>query len=253
MMRTTAATILLLGLVAAPASAELKYTMHLEAKKPATAAPPANPMFAMIGDMMLKMIAPGGSIDSVVLVGEKGTRIEQNKETMIAPAGAIQIMRPDGITIIDPKTKTYWKYPSSSLDAGAAMAQLNPTVTTKRTGEFSTVAGLRAERITFEVTMSLAMPDMAMNLSMNGELWIAPQYKAYAALSARSNPTMSMFSELSKLSQEGLPVRQIMRGDIFGGLELEMVMTKVGEEPAPPDAFDVPAGYKEVPAPPVIR
>jgi len=38
-----------------------------------------------------------------------------------------------------------------------------------------------------------------------------------------------------------------MRGGMYGDQEIEMVVTKIGEEAAPADAFEIPAGYKEVP------
>src|SRR4051794_33889926 len=52
MKRLAAALILLLS-AAAPARADLKYTMHMETKKSEGAAPPANPMLGMMGDALM--------------------------------------------------------------------------------------------------------------------------------------------------------------------------------------------------------
>jgi hypothetical protein len=54
---------------------------------------------------------------------------------------------------------------------------------------------------------------------------------------------------LAKLLQGGIVMRQILRSALFGGRQLETEVTKIGEEAAPPDAFDVPADFKEVPSP----
>jgi hypothetical protein len=44
-------------------------------------------------------------------------------------------------------------------------------------------------------------------------------------------------------------MKSILRGDVFGGDELEAVVTSIGETKAPAGAFDIPAGYTEVSAP----
>ena len=35
----------------------------------------------------------------------------------------------------------------------------------------------------------------------------------------------------------------------IGGIELQSVVTSIGEEDVPASAFEIPAGYKEVPSP----
>lgn len=87
---------------------------------------------------------------------------------------------------------------------------------------------------------------------MNGEMWIAGPYKAYAALAAKGNSMFTtMGPEMAKLALDGLTMRSIMRGDMYGGKEIEQVVTKIGEETASPDLFEIPAGFKEIPAPAV--
>jgi hypothetical protein len=50
-----------------------------------------------------------------------------------------------------------------------------------------------------------------------------------------------------KIADLGLALKTVMRGGMYGDQEIEMVVTKIGEEAAPADAFEIPAGYKEVP------
>jgi hypothetical protein len=54
---------------------------------------------------------------------------------------------------------------------------------------------------------------------------------------------------LDKLPTQGLALRTVIRGAIFGDQELESVVTKIGEEKVAASVFEIPAGYTEVPAP----
>jgi hypothetical protein len=47
----------------------------------------------------------------------------------------------------------------------------------------------------------------------------------------------------------GIIMRQILRGTMFGNQQLETVVTKIDEQPAPAGAFEIPPDYKEIPAP----
>ena len=51
------------------------------------------------------------------------------------------------------------------------------------------------------------------------------------------------------LTAAGFPMRSIMRSELFGSQEIESVVTTIAETAAPAGAFEVPAGFKEVPAP----
>ena len=44
-------------------------------------------------------------------------------------------------------------------------------------------------------------------------------------------------------------MRHVMRNSMTPGVEIESVVTQIAEEPAPADAFEIPADYKEVSAP----
>jgi hypothetical protein len=44
-------------------------------------------------------------------------------------------------------------------------------------------------------------------------------------------------------------MRQVTRSELFAGRQLEMIVTRIGEETVPAGDFSVPADYKEVPSP----
>jgi hypothetical protein len=244
---------ILVGAFVAPLQAELRYTMRTEVRKVPTSDGATSP-FAFLGEMLVNMIAPEGPVDARFIVGDKGARVEVSQTTFTVPAGAVVLRPPDGdIVVLNQSERTYWKLSLGGM--ADLLSKLNPEVTSMRTGEFETIAGTRAERVTFGVTMDVPVPpglqlpaDFPTTLNASGEMWVAEQVASAAMLSAALNPLLSLFG-LDTLAPTGLVVRQIVRSPIFPAYEVEMVATEIGEEAAQPELFQVPAEYREVPAP----
>jgi hypothetical protein len=258
-MKKIVMVLCLLALVSARASAELKYTMHMEVKKGETpGAQGTNPMMAMMGDAMMKQLLPAGAADMVYVIGEKGARIEYLQAAMGQPEGTVTLALPDGtLVVLNPKDQTYWKTTTQNAVATMQAAGIAPQATAKATGQFDTVAGLRCEVVAFEWKMDLPIPESARasmppdfptSLSMSGDSCVVKdQFQKYAELSAKNTGSNMMASMgLDKIAQGGIVLRQNMR---MAGVELSSVVTKIGEEDVPAGAFEIPAGYKEVPAP----
>jgi hypothetical protein len=129
-------------------------------------------------------------------------------------------------------------------------------VTSKRTGEYETVTGLRTERVTFGLSMNLPLPPgvqlppgFPTAFTMDGDMWVADQFKAYASsLNAITN-TLFPGMGIDGLAQDGLVVRQVTRSPMFGGNELVFSVSDVMEGPVTAELFEIPAGYTEVPMP----
>ena len=245
--------VVLLGMLVAPLRADLRFTMRTEVRK-VQATEVAGSPFAFLGEMFVKMIAPDGPVETRFLVGDRGARVEVSQTTFTLPAGAVILSPPAGdIVVLNPAERTYWKL---SMPGGADIfSQLNPQVTSTRTGEFASIAGARAERLTFGVTMTVPVPpglqlpaDFPTTVSASGEMWVADQVASASKVVGALNPLLSMFG-LDKLVQNGLVVRQVVRSPIFPTYEVETVATEIGEESAPPELFQIPAEYREVPAP----
>lgn len=238
-------------------AAELKYTLHMEAKAAANA--PSDPMSAMAGGMLTQMLPPGG-LDQVVIAGEKGFRSEQKQEMGPIKAGSVILVKPDGTQyMLDPAAKTYYKMPAMPADMAGMFAQMNPKVNVGKMGVFETVDGMKCEHVS--MTMSFAIPGIdpsqlppgvPTELSMAMDMWLSDSVKLPASSGTASLGMIKQFGfdqlpELKKLSGDGrLPVKAVI--SMFG---VEMIMTAkdIKTESVAADLFEIPKDYKEVPPP----
>ena len=257
-MKKMFAALCLMAVISAPLRAELKYTTHMEIKK--SDAPPAglNPRIGMMADSIMKQLVPEGAADIIYMIGEKGARVEYAQAAMGQPAGAISLARPDGTLIVmNPKDKTYWKSTSQALTAKVqASGMPTPEVTTKRTGRFETVAGIKCEMVEFDWKLPLPIPEQARaslppdfptSIAMKGDSCTSvDQYQKYAEIAAKSAGPMMSVMGLDKIAQGGISLRQTMQ---MMGYEMRSAVTSIGEETVAETLFDIPADYKEVPPP----
>lgn len=272
-MRKYFAAFVVFALCTAPLGAELKVTSKMSAK-PVAGAPAANDMMsAMVGPMLTQMFGGAEGVEMTLTINEDGrTRAEYVGAFAGMPAGAVIITRADGTAIgYDATAKTWWKMldPSSMPGMAEMMAQMKPEVSTKRTGEFATVVGLKAERVTMNMRMAIPMPPGAENLppevlamipkeiKADGDLWIAPVHAKYVKSMAKAislGPMAGMGLDKMMGDFQGLTVRQVMRMSVLAGHELETLVLKIVEEDVPDTVFDVPTGFKEIPMPtPAIK
>lgn len=263
MIKKVLVTLLWCALVAVPLRADLKYTTHTE-MKPATGpapATPANPLVAMIGGQMVQQMLPGGPADTIYTIGANGMRTEFVKGGMSgSPEGTVMLTMANGDVIqLNSKDKTYWRSTTTQMSAMMQSMGMQPEVTVKPGTETMTVAGVRAKRSDFTITIPLPIPaelraqlppGMPTAISMNGEVWAATApYEKYLSVLSKAGPLMAGMGMSNKLIEAGITMRQITRSDLFGGQQLEMVVTQIGEETVPASLFAIPADYKEVPSP----
>jgi len=250
MTRTAAAIVVITVGAVATAHAELKIVSRTSIKPATTTALPADqdPMLAMFGEMTLQQMAPDGPVELTAIIGEKAARIEYTQATLGLEAGTVMLIQPNtDFAVLNPKKKIYWKTTADDVANMWKQLESQPKFTHKRTGEFSTVAGLRAERVTFEWSIEFSGASSPMKLT--GELWVAAdRYQQYAPLAVRTNTSLAPFGMTSML-QDGIVLRSILRSPTFGGKEIETVVASIGEIAAPASTFVIPAGYKLVPAP----
>ena len=81
---------------------------------------------------------------------------------------------------------------------------------------------------------------------MNGDSCTTSQYSKYAEMIGRGTAGMLGAMGFDKVAQGGLIVRQTMQ---MMGYEMKSVVTSISEVTVDPTVFDIPADYKEVPAP----
>ena len=114
----------------------------------------------------------------------------------------------------------------------------------------------RFEVITFDWKMALPIPEAARNslppdfpttMAMTGDsCTTTDQFQKYADIVAKSANALMSAMGFDKIAQGGLVLRQTLQ---MMGFEMRSEVTQIGEEPAPPNAFDIPADFKEVPMP----
>lgn len=269
MRRLWMSALVLVALVSAPLSAELKVTSKMVVRAVPGAAPATDMMSQMMGPMMLQMFGGTEGVEMVQISNEDGrTRIEYRSAFAGLPAGAVVISRTDGTAVgYDAKTSTWWKMPSLAdmpPEQAAIMAQMKPEITTKKSGQFETIAGFRAERVALSMRMPIPLPPEAAQLPQEflamiprefifeGDTWVAPQFGKYIkalAKSATAGPLAQFGFDKLLTDLNGLAVKQVMRMNLLAGYEMETLVSAATEEAVPASTFDVPAGYKEVPMP----
>lgn len=237
-------------LALAPTHAQVRYSTHVEMRK-LEATPPTDPILGMLGALVAGRMPNG---DASIVVGSEGARIEFRTAVGPIPAGGMMLLRSGSVAVLNPANQTYWTSPTSMLTS--VLAGRTPTVSSTRTGEFSMVAGVKSERVTFTWAMDLPLPagiqlpaGFPTTLTMDGEMWVADQFKAYAAglnaVAAATFPGMGA----GALAQDGLIVRQIIRSALLAGHELEYIVSDIVEGPVAGDPFAIPDRYTEVPMP----
>ncbi len=271
--RVIAVVVVLVAGVSASLSAELRFTTKITARAVAGAPAPTG-LLAGMGDVVGQVIneqfgGPEGVETGTTVHTDGRMRVDYTKAFSGLPAGSVVLTRVDGTSVgYDPAAKTWWKMPDPSSDpeVAAVMAQMKPEISSKRTGEFATVTGLRAERVTVHMRIPIPLPEgvdlsqvppelLAMiprELVIEGDNWVAAEYAKYmkggmAALSAGPMAQMG-FDKLAD-SLDGFPVRSVMRTSVPAAIEIETLVTKVGEETVPAAVFDLPTGLREIPFP----
>ena len=256
-MKPIAAVLTIVLCATASLHAELKIVSRTSVR-PATTptGSPSTLTFAMFGDMMLSLIAGKGPVDMTAIVSEMAARIEYAQSTFGMPAGVVMLVHANGdMEMLNPAERTFIRTTAKEVTEMWSQLGAQPTMTYKRTGEFSTVAGLRAERIAFEWTMDLglspeekkALPaDAPAVMTITGDIWVAAdRYKQYAPMTVRTHAGLASLG-MNKLLSEGVALRSVMRSREFNGQEIETIVTSIGEEKAPASTFQIPAGYKPV-------
>lgn len=260
--------LVLVAVASAPLSAELKVTSRMSVRAVPDAPPAADMLSQMMGPMLLQMFGGLDGVEMVSIWHEDGrTRTEYRTAFAGLPAGAVIVTRADGTSVgFDPKAETWWKMSDDAdmAEQAAFMAQMKPEITTKKTGQFETLAGFRAERITLAMRMPIPLPPevaqappeflalLPREFTFEGDMWVAPQFSKYTAAVAKSalaGPLAQFGFDKLQEGLDGLAVRQVMRMNLLAGYEMETVVVSAVEEAAPASSFDVPAGFKEVPMP----
>jgi hypothetical protein len=249
---------LLVALVVTP-STGLKYTLHMEAHQAANAA--QDPLSSMMAGLM-SGVFPEGGLDQAIAVSERGTRSEQKQAFSGLPAGTVTITRPDGTAVgMDPAAKTFWKQTSGIDVAAATMAQLpaKPDVKVKKTGEFETIEGMKAERVNVSLGLPLPIspdqlsqlpPGFPTSLTITMDVWVTDAIKVPSTNTALADSMLTKFlpdqSGLKELNDGRFMLKTVM--NMFG-VEMVTTVKDIVKGDVADSLFEVPKDFKEVPPP----
>jgi hypothetical protein len=186
-------------------------------------------------------------------------RVQWNRALLGIPEGAILLQRANGSRVmLDPATRTYWRVSMPNLyGLGAAR---RPVVTrTPVTESAAIVAGIEAAAAAVEITIPFAEARAGMMVSgtptelpLMGEVWTTGRFPGY--LTNRLRPIFGLaFLGLDVAPPGHLVLRQVLRGPLFGDVELESVVTTLSEEEVPDTLFEVPPDYTLVSPPRIGR
>ena len=246
-MKQSAALLLLL-IAASPAAAqsELRYASHMEVH-PGEGAPASG----------LRPVPPANGaqptpnlVDSVTVIGDHARRTESGHPEEGVLAGSISIQRGNTLIFLNAVNKTF---------ATETVTPPGPDVLNRksaaytRTGEFATIAGVRAERVSFAIVITVNVPGQpSRDFESTGDLWLSDRFKEYASnIAGAGPPGMSLYD--SESIPQGFPMKSAIRGGYFGPNEIQMTVTSIAEEPLQPALFAPPDDYREVPMPQLFR
>jgi len=253
MVRKLVVSVVLVLSAIVPLSADVKYTMHMEARMAANAA--NDPMAQMAGPMMMQMF-PAGGIDQIVIAGEHGVRSEQQQAFATVKAGTVTLMKADGsMFMLDPSSKTYWKQPVMTAEAAGMLAGMKPEFKVVKRGEYETINGMKAEHLVLSMTMSIPgvdpsqlPPGMSPDITMAYEAWMTDAVKMPKGATTLAASAMKQFGmgDVKELNDGRMLLKGVMT--TFG---VEIVMTASGfsNEAVAADLFEIPKDFKEVPSP----
>jgi hypothetical protein len=228
-MKPIVAASLVFVLFTSVAHADLRYMTRVDVRKTSSTEPFPGQLAAA-----LQVLMPPG--ETRTFVRADTMRIEQTAGT----TPMVTLIRPDGQFVLFPDSQTYARVPLPGVVPTAPGQP--PALSARRTGEFATLLGLRAERIL--VTMSIGLPiippaGFPTTMSLEGELWLADAYRTEAGglrkLMGRAANVPDGF--------EGMVLRQVLRNKQLG-YEVETRVTELIEGPIDAALFDIPDGYR---------
>jgi hypothetical protein len=244
-----------LALVAAPVHADLRYTMHVEVRDiaPQASRPPtfADDILQKLQQGILQAIAPGGSGEASFAATDEALRVQYGQATPTVPRGGVLLKKADGSSVVlDPAERTYRKLPRFRSGV-TSRSSLRPEAVSRRTGEFVTVSGLRAERVAFSIRLNLpaemlrelpaGLPDA---FTLEGDVWVTDQLSVPAPLAAMTSPALRALG-LDDIVQDGFVVRQIIRGTLLGPHQVETTVTHIDSSAIQPELLQIPPDYRE--------
>lgn len=253
------ACLLLLAHSSAALAQQLTYTTRIEARK-VDDGPTVNPRIQQFydrlsADLSERFIANYANepVEFTFVVTEHVLRVQGTHEAAFLQPGAVGILRPDRTwLVIRPETRQYARL--TPISPPSQLRQDQNTLSFEHTGEFADIAGVRAERVTFQNVFTNPAGELLSKLagepvvvSVAGDAWISTQHEKYAdLLVGRYADAPFAFPLLNALQKEGLILRVVLRSPFFNGYEIERRVTRISEGSVVASLFEVPTDFSEI-------
>ncbi len=259
-MRNVAlACLFLLADSSATLAQQLTYTTRIEARK-VDDGPTVNQRIRQFhdrlsADLSERFIANYADVpvEFTYDVTDHVLRVQGTHEAAFLRPGAVGILRPDRTwLVIHPETRQYARF--TPISSPSQLRQSQSALSFERTGEFADIAGIRAERVTFQNVFTNPAGELLSKVAgepvivwVGGDAWISTQHKKYADLLVGPYADAPFaFPLLNALQKEGLILRVVLRSPFFNGYEIERRVTRISEGPVVASLFDVPTDYSEI-------
>lgn len=250
MIRSSAiATVLVCALAApGPVLAGLRATIRIEMRSPT--GPPGAPGGMPFG--------PKGPIEMIWSTQDGVVRTEMLADMPGMPKGSVTLRKVGDASmyVINPAEQTYY------IVKGGGPTRMPPptSVNVKRTGEFETIAGHRAEKVLLEARVPVPLPygmqpppGVPTDMQINGEIWTTDAFgdrPEYQLVLDELNKIGGFMPGPSAGKEIKFPLKMRLTMTMMMAMEVVSTVTAISEEKLPADQFVVPpAGFKEVQPP----
>lgn len=236
--------------------AQLKFTLHTELKRVEGVAP--TDWSSLVSQLASRIIPPGG-VDHVVIVNDKAMRMDQKQEFAGMTAGTVTLFRDGQQFGMEPSSKTFWKTRPFSESELQAIAANKPDVKVTRSGDFETINGMRAQRVTTVISLKLpsdalgsTLPGFPAEPSLTFEAWVTdgvPLPAGFVPLIDQKVLAELGVAQVNNFTDNKFLVRAIAKLNFIPDFEIVMTVKDLSREPVPATLFEIPAGYREIPPP----
>lgn len=228
-MRLFAIAAILLAIDSPVARADVRFTTRVVVRQLSTAKPNAGPATAPPG-----LLSPG---EAKTFISGNAIRIEQ----MAGTVQSVVLIRPDGQFILFPDSQTYLPAPVLDNPGGS------PAPAFTRTGEFSTLLGLRCERVLVQMSVALPVTPPAgfpTRVTFEGDMWLADAYRSEGEALRKA---LALVTSVPA-GLEGMVMRQLIRNNQLG-YEIESTVTDITDGPIAAGMFEIPNGFRRADQP----
>jgi hypothetical protein len=186
-------------------------------------------------------------------------RMEQMHDFAGMTAGTVTLFRDGQQFGMDPPRKTFWKTRVFSEAELKEIAAGQPDVKVTRTGDFETIDGMRAQRVTTVIVLKVPSEATGANFAglpaepaLTFDAWVTDAVAlpaGFVPLIDRSLLAQLGIAQVNSFTDDKLLLRAVAKLNFIPDFEIVMTVKDLSKESVPDSLFEIPAGYREIPPP----